>query len=204
METGVYTITNKITNQIYVGCTLQSFKIRWSIHKRSLNKGTSNSILLQRAWKKYGADNFVFEELVICDKETIYSEEHYWATLLNTHNPKFGYNLKPTHPDNSTIISKEARFKMKEKATGRRWSDEYKEMFRQSKLGKKQSKIQIENAAKGKHKTILQFDLNGNFLKEWESTKLAAKELNLNAPNICNNLKGKTKYCGKFIWKFKL
>jgi group I intron endonuclease len=150
MKTGIYTITNLVTGHIYVGCTLQSFDIRWANHRRRLNGGTCNNVLLQRAWNKYGEENFLFEELILCDKETIYSEEHYWATLLNTHHRDFGYNLKPTHPDNLSLASEEARLKIKEKATGRTWSEEYKELFRQKQLGRKHDAERIKKAVENR------------------------------------------------------
>jgi hypothetical protein len=43
----------------------------------------------------------------------MYSEEHYWATILNTHNRNFGFNLKPTHPNNKSLISSETRDKLR-------------------------------------------------------------------------------------------
>jgi hypothetical protein len=52
-------------------------------------------------------------------------------------------------------------------------------------------------------KPILQYDLNGNFIKEWKSSTDAAKVLNLNNVSItmcCNN---KLKSSGNFIWKKK-
>lgn len=203
METGVYTITNIITNHIYVGCTTQSFETRWAAHKRTLNRGTSNSVLLQRAWKKYGQDCFKFEKLVTCNKDIVYSEEHYWATLLNTHNTSFGYNLKPTHPENLSLISEKARLKIKEKATGRKWSEEYKKLFRGLKLGKKQTKLQIINAAKGKYKPIIQLSLKGKSIKEWDSLKNASISLNIFSSNITRALKNNTSTAGGFKWKYK-
>jgi group I intron endonuclease len=203
MKTGVYTITNLITKHIYVGCTVQSFSIRWGLHKRQLREGTHNNSYLQRAWDKYGEENFAFEILVECNEKIIYSEEHYWATLLNTHDRDFGYNLKPTHPDNLSLTSEEARLKIKQKATGRKWSEDYKQLFREQKLGKAQSQAQIINAAKGKYKAIIQLDLSGNFIKEWESSKTACEILHLSTSNLCCALNGTQKTCGGFIWKFK-
>ena len=52
-------------------------------------------------------------------------------------------------------------------------------------------------------KSVLQFDKNNNFIKEWKNAKLAAKELNISycgINSVCNN---KTKISGGFIWKFK-
>jgi len=48
---------------------------------------------------------------------------------------------------------------------------------------------------------ILQLDLEGNIVKEWESSSQAQKELNLTSINNC--LKGKNKTCGGYKWKYK-
>lgn len=53
---------------------------------------------------------------------------------------------------------------------------------------------------------VLQFDLNGNFIKEHESATSAAYSLGLKqffARDILNVCKGKRKTVKKFIWKFK-
>jgi len=55
-----------------------------------------------------------------------------------------------------------------------------------------------------KHKSILQFDLQGNFIKEWDSAKEAAiaigKPGNDNIGACC---RGKLQQAYGFIWKFK-
>jgi hypothetical protein len=49
-------------------------------------------------------------------------------------------------------------------------------------------------------KPIMQYDLEGNFIKEWDSIKSVKDDLGL---EICSNLKNRTKTCGKYIWKYK-
>ena len=50
---------------------------------------------------------------------------------------------------------------------------------------------------------ILQYDLNNNFIKEYDSISSAAKELDLDISGLARTLKGKQKTCGKYIWKYK-
>jgi len=50
---------------------------------------------------------------------------------------------------------------------------------------------------------ILQYDLQGNFIKEWPSIKIASTELNINDKGICNSLKGRAQSSGGYIWKYK-
>ena len=49
-------------------------------------------------------------------------------------------------------------------------------------------------------KKVIQYDLKGNFIKEWESIAKASKELKLSKIwEVCN---GKRNKCGNFIWKY--
>jgi hypothetical protein len=52
-------------------------------------------------------------------------------------------------------------------------------------------------------KPILQYDLDGNFIKEWESISECARILNLNKSGISQVCTGRVKTCAGFIWKFK-
>jgi hypothetical protein len=51
-------------------------------------------------------------------------------------------------------------------------------------------------------KSILQFDKQGNFIKQWDSAKKAAKELNLHSSGINMCLRGKYKTAGSYVWKY--
>ena len=46
---------------------------------------------------------------------------------------------------------------------------------------------------------VVQYDLKMNFIKIWESSGTAEKALKLKS--IYDNICGKTKQCGGFIWK---
>lgn len=50
-------------------------------------------------------------------------------------------------------------------------------------------------------KTVLQYDINNNFIKEWDCIQDAQKELKLYHISEC--CYGKRNKCGNFIWKFK-
>lgn len=47
---------------------------------------------------------------------------------------------------------------------------------------------------------IAQYTLEGKFIRVWNSVKEAEESLNLTS--IIGNLKGKTKYCGNFQWRY--
>ena len=52
-------------------------------------------------------------------------------------------------------------------------------------------------------KKIIQYDLNGNFIKEWNSAREASRTLKIQYKNISAVCRGKRNKCGNFIWKFK-
>lgn len=60
-----------------------------------------------------------------------------------------------------------------------------------------------ENCKKDKFKSVLQFDLNGNFIKEWSSFNQIQSEKFPNLSNISQCCVGKIKTAYKFIWKYK-
>ena len=62
----------------------------------------------------------------------------------------------------------------------------------------------ISIAHKGKrNKPILQFSLEGEFIREWDSAKSVNIKLNINSGHISECCKGKLKTCSGFIWKYK-
>ena len=52
-------------------------------------------------------------------------------------------------------------------------------------------------------KSILQFDLEGNFIREWKSLSDASKKLNCKLAGISNVLTNRYKTSGGFIWRYK-
>ena len=52
-------------------------------------------------------------------------------------------------------------------------------------------------------KALQQYDLDGNFIKEWKGTKLPSEQLHIHRSGIRNCLVGIAKSAGGFIWKYK-
>ena len=57
-----------------------------------------------------------------------------------------------------------------------------------------------DNNRKSKNKPILQFDLDGNFIREWECTADVGRKVH---GTICQCLKGRIKTAYGYIWKYK-
>lgn len=85
----VYKITNKINNKLYIGIT-NDYKKRWSNHKCC----NSPNMVIARAIKKYGVDNFIFEILFSgLSIEEAEEKEIELISSLNTLVPN-GYNVE--------------------------------------------------------------------------------------------------------------
>lgn len=52
-------------------------------------------------------------------------------------------------------------------------------------------------------KPVLQYSLDGTFIKEWESARQAALSLNVEANNITVVCQGKRNYSYNYIWKYR-
>lgn len=72
-------------------------------------------------------------------------------------------------------------------------------------IGKIQSPQTIKNRVNKLYKPILQYDLQGKFIKEWKSATEAGNKLNINISQINAVARGNTpaKTAGKFKWKYK-
>jgi group I intron endonuclease len=73
-ECGVYIIRCKTTGKVYVGSAL-NFASRWNTHRAALVAGTHYNLKLQRAWNKYGAEDFEFEPIIFCTAELFFHEQ---------------------------------------------------------------------------------------------------------------------------------
>lgn len=110
-----------------------------------------------------------------------------------------GRKLHPDHVEairkarTGWIFSDETKAKISKANTGKKLSDETKQKISKSKLG---------TPSKSK-KPILQYDSDGNFIKEWDSITRASKTLKLQRSNIILVLKGKRNKCGECFWKYK-
>ena len=88
--TGIYKITNTITEQCYIGQALDIYK-RWSQHaKCGLGIDTPPGNKLYQAIQEYGLENFTFEVLTECNSTELDEKEKYFISLYQA--DIFGYN----------------------------------------------------------------------------------------------------------------
>ena len=110
---GVYTITNRINGDMYVGSSNNVDK-RMYTHEITLRNNKHYNTKLQNAVNKYKLSNFDFELLVECELEHQFSTESYWYNLLS---PK--YNLVDVKPNGGRCWSKADREDKRLKTKGR-------------------------------------------------------------------------------------
>ncbi len=82
-------------------------------------------------------------------------------------------------------------------------SKETKQKIRNSSLGRKQSKEHVHNSTLTKYKTIIQYDLEGNFINEWLGASYVRDKLGYNQGNITAVCNGKRSTAHGYIWKYK-
>ena len=107
----IYKITNKLNNKFYIGK-----------HKTNdLDDGYMGSgTLLQRAYQKYGTDNFTKEIILLCESET---EMNLKEKELVVVDPRISYNLTGGGYGNWNHINKNNDRYKKDKSKGRKAAD---------------------------------------------------------------------------------
>ena len=71
---GIYLITNKVNGKKYVGQSID-IEERWKDHIWASKK---SKLLIYRAMRKYGIDNFDFSILEECSIDKLDEREIYW------------------------------------------------------------------------------------------------------------------------------
>ena len=204
----IYIIKNFINNKVYIGQTSRNIEIRWKEHLRHC---TSQDQPLYKAMVKYGKEKFYIQCLEECPDSILNEREKYWIDYFDSYNN--GYNATLGGQDNFTMTSKVEQVL-------NLWYNKYTvnkiveetglnvETVRSylNKNGVTHEDIRVRaNKAIGKSrsKAILQYDLDGNFIKEWSSSMEVERELSISHGNIGSVCTGKRKSAGGFIWKHK-
>ena len=91
MTCGIYKITNIITNKIYIG-SASNIETRGRVHISYLTRNVHFNEHMQSSWNIYGADNFKFEIVEICEKEHIINREQFWIDWTSCTDKHIGYN----------------------------------------------------------------------------------------------------------------
>ena len=171
-------------------------------------------------YKKYVVDKQLdFSQKIlelVYDINVLDDREKYWITYYDAYNSPVFYNMTPNSAGVLTH-SEESRVRI---SINNRWSrpkdKEWRENISKSSKGtpktysegvqeeknRKISESLIKSQKTAKH--VMQYDMNGNFIKEWKSAKEANEVLNIkDTSGISANCRGKQKSCYGYVWKFK-
>lgn len=92
----IYAIKNRVNGKMYIGSAV-SMRRRINVHICHLRKKAHHSPSLQRAWNKYGQDNFDFIILEnVDDHRLLIEREQFYLDLHKTYINDIGYNISPT------------------------------------------------------------------------------------------------------------
>lgn len=221
-QSGIYKITNIINGKIYVGSAVNLIT-RQINHFSNLRKCKHCNILLQRAFNKYGEENFIFEILEeVKDKTKLLEREQYYLDLLG---PK--YNI----------------CKIAGSALGRKWTEQSRIKLSNSKKGCKnvmfgkpsirkgtqhtnEMKLRISNKLKGNKQSditkqlksekrilylynnpnnlisaVIQFDKNtGKEITTYSSINEAFQETKITNISAC--CRNKIPSAGGYVWQY--
>lgn len=93
MKYKIYKITNILNHKVYIGQTCHSSIIE-RLNEHIENAKNDKNYKLSKAIRKYGAENFIIEEIDTSnDKLNINEKEQYWINYYNSTDRKLGYNM---------------------------------------------------------------------------------------------------------------
>lgn len=194
----------------YIGITRQEPKIRWGG-----GNGYVRNEYMYRAIKKYGWENIehiiLFEGISEADACEI---EKSLIKKYRTNEKEFGYNIESG--GQCSNLAESTKQKLREAHIGKSVAEETREKMRASrnrflsenteeyKKTMENMMLAVEKAAELKRKPVIQYDLDGNFLAVWNSTREAERVLGIYHSHIakCCNKVPKYNTAGGYRWEY--
>lgn len=211
----VYVIQNRINNKIYLGSTFD-LSTRINRHLNELKKNIHHSIALQRAYNKYGIDQFDFKIIKFCNKTDCRKIEQFYLNVLN---PEYNTSLSATAPmeGRKHTIATLDKFKSRVvlKGTDSPHYGKKHTLASRKKMSKSRTGLKrTENTRKKMSDTAKQINSIGRINRDvvrkkvrssdgniFKSLTECAEFYNMSVSSVCDVLKGRTKYLNK---KYKL
>ena len=201
----IYLITNLENQKRYVGQTVNTILHRWRDHVDEAYEGNKSNSLLHRAIIKYGASSFSIEQLEECQDKDLNEKEKYYIKEYDTyytHNK--GYNMSYGGEGNTKYSDEEILYL---------WNQGYRNCEIARLLGATQNTIGLRikalvgnKAAQARRAmctkvSVIQYDLYGNYIRDWDSVSSAEKELKLAAGSVSRCCNKQRTNSGNFLWK---
>ena len=216
----IYLVTDTTNGMKYTG------KHHYHIEGQLDPNYHGSGVIIKNIYKKR-PETLKEEYIKTCySEEQMNSDEQYYIKLFKTLWPN-GYNL--TEGGDGLIPCEETRKKLSESLKGKTLSEEARKKISEARKGKsapnkgkpmsEEARKKMSDAKKGKpspnkgkpmseeqkkklSKKVLQFTLNGEFIREWPS--FAECERNgFYGTAVCKCCQGKQKTHKGFVWKYK-
>ena len=149
----IYKITNLIDDKVYIGQTT-NYRKRKTTHFAHLRRNAHCNEHLQRAFNKYGEENFAIEIIKECGANDLDYWEIYFINKFKACDKRYGYNLidggqKYRHH------TKEVRAKISKRLKGKPFTKEHK-----------------NNLAKANHLRVISQEQQDEMTRKMRETKL--------------------------------
>jgi len=210
---GIYKITSP-SGKVYIG---QSINIERRI-KEYKNLYCKKQIKLYNSLVKYGFQNHQFEIIEECDDSILNEIETWWKLYFNSVENGLNCNYWDNSIGRGKKMSSSSKEKIRIKALGRKDSELTRIRKSNAKINKPRSinhnlnlRKSINETLKNKgfseernnklRKPVIQYSLDGVFIKEWSCAREITKNLKIyNIEQVC---KKKKKSAGGYIWIYK-
>lgn len=200
---GIYQISNPM-NQVYIGQSV-NIESRKKYYISTQGKGQPK---IYNSIKEYGWEKHIHKIIKECSIEQLDELETFYKNQFIKERGWENALFCKLKDGKGGLDSNETKIKKSLSHTGKLKTEKHKQNMRKPKNhGKKLSSREFtwnkklrEGIIKAKSSPILQYDLRGNFIKEWSTI---AEPLKLGLGDVDAALRGRQKTAGGYIWKFK-
>jgi len=202
-KTYIYALTDK-SGVRYIGKADNVEKRFKNHYNESFNKKGKEYNLPKSRWIRKKVNEISYLILETCDYNEWPIKEVWWIAFYKNNNTNL-LNIARGGLGGSGLKSLETRLKIGIKALGRKASKEVRKKMSESHIGKSKhlDKFKVSGKLNPHTKTILQFDLDNNFIQEWDTIRQAAAFYKKSPSTIHGCLSGKQKTSCNYIWKYK-
>jgi hypothetical protein len=190
----IYTLQDPISLEIrYIGLTSQKLNVRLSAHWTTFNNKKSHKVHWIKKLKKLNQKPIIKELDIAYSLEEATALEKYWISQFKT----WGFKLTNTteggegalgyRHDLETIVRMKQIQALKPRKP------------KKTKLSKEEQYLLISQKLS---KPILQYDLNGVFIKKWNSILEAAKSFGCKSSTIRHALVNNTRVSQNYFWRY--
>lgn len=163
-----------IANHFYIGSS-NNIMNRLRTHRNSLLNKCHHNHTMQNCFNKYGLEALMFDIVEECSEDIILEREGYYISTLR---PNMNHILDPTRPAPSEETIKLA-------------------------IATRKKNNLLLNRRASNIKKVYQYDIEGNFIKEWDAATDAAAYYECEVSALCACCNNRAKTCCGFQWSYQ-